>query len=89
VTIIPSAKEDISALFFDQKGLLTGIGRQGSKISKINPDYGRALCKMCIYQSLQAKRNKGSQVSHSAAFGPLKIALMNYLRFMAESIRLP
>ncbi len=33
-----TAKEDIYAFFFDQKGLMAGLGLQGSKISKINPD---------------------------------------------------
>jgi lipid-binding SYLF domain-containing protein len=30
--------DDIYAFIFDQKGLMAGIGIQGSKISKINPD---------------------------------------------------
>lgn len=30
-------KEDIYAIVFDQKGLMAGIGLQGSKITKINP----------------------------------------------------
>lgn len=33
-----TAKDDIYALFFDQKGLMAGIGIQGSKISRIEPD---------------------------------------------------
>lgn len=33
-----TAKEDIYAFIFDQKGLMAGLGIQGSKISKINPD---------------------------------------------------
>lgn len=33
-----TAKEDIYAFIFGQKGLMAGIGLQGSKISKINPD---------------------------------------------------
>jgi lipid-binding SYLF domain-containing protein len=33
-----TAKEDIYAFFFDQKGLMAGLGLQGSKISKITPD---------------------------------------------------
>jgi len=32
-----TAKDDIYAFIFDQKGLMAGIGLQGSKISKINP----------------------------------------------------
>ena len=32
-----TAKEDIYAFFFDQKGLMAGIGLQGSKITRINP----------------------------------------------------
>jgi len=31
-----SAKSDIYAFFFDQKGLMAGIGLQGTKITKIN-----------------------------------------------------
>jgi lipid-binding SYLF domain-containing protein len=31
-------KEDIYAFFFDQKGLMAGIGLQGSKITRITPD---------------------------------------------------
>ena len=30
-------KDDVYAFIFDQKGLMAGIGLQGSKISKINP----------------------------------------------------
>jgi lipid-binding SYLF domain-containing protein len=33
-----TAKEEIYAFFFDQKGLMAGLGLQGSKISKITPD---------------------------------------------------
>ena len=33
-----TAKEDIYAFFFDQKGLMAGLGLQGSKISPIKPD---------------------------------------------------
>ena len=33
-----TAKEDIYAFFFDQAGLMAGLGLQGSKISKITPD---------------------------------------------------
>ena len=33
-----TAKEDIYAFFFDQKGLMAGLGLQGSKITKIEPD---------------------------------------------------
>lgn len=33
-----TAKDDIYAFFFDQKGLMAGIGIQGSKISKFTPD---------------------------------------------------
>ena len=33
-----TAKEDIYAFFFDQSGLMGGLGLQGSKISKITPD---------------------------------------------------
>lgn len=33
-----TAKEDIYAFFFDQKGLMAGLGLQGSKITQINPD---------------------------------------------------
>ncbi|MES0363985.1 MAG: lipid-binding SYLF domain-containing protein [Desulfobacteria bacterium] len=33
-----TAKDDIYAFFFDQKGLMAGLGLQGSKISKITPD---------------------------------------------------
>jgi lipid-binding SYLF domain-containing protein len=32
-----TAKDDIYAFFFDQKGLMAGIGIQGSKITKIEP----------------------------------------------------
>ena len=31
-------KDDIYAFFFDQKGLMAGIGIQGSKITRITPD---------------------------------------------------
>lgn len=33
-----TAKEDIYVFIFDQKGLMAGIGLQGSKITKITPD---------------------------------------------------
>ena len=33
-----TAKEDIYVFFFDQSGLMAGLGIQGSKITKINPD---------------------------------------------------
>ncbi len=33
-----TAKDDIYVFFFDQKGLMAGMGLQGSKISKITPD---------------------------------------------------
>ncbi len=33
-----TAKDDIYAFFFDQKGLMAGLGLQGTKITKINPD---------------------------------------------------
>lgn len=33
-----TAKDDIYAFFFDQKGLMAGIGIQGSKITKITPE---------------------------------------------------
>jgi lipid-binding SYLF domain-containing protein len=33
-----TAKDDIYAFVFGQKGLMAGIGLQGSKITKINPD---------------------------------------------------
>lgn len=33
-----TAKEDIYAFFFDQKGLMAGLGLQGSKITPITPD---------------------------------------------------
>ncbi len=32
-----TAKADIYAMIFDQKGLMAGIGLQGSKITKLNP----------------------------------------------------
>jgi len=32
-----TAKDDIYAFFFSQKGLMAGLGLQGSKITKINP----------------------------------------------------
>ena len=31
-----TAKDDVYAFFFSQKGLMAGLGLQGSKISKIN-----------------------------------------------------
>jgi lipid-binding SYLF domain-containing protein len=33
-----TAKDDIYAFFFDQKGLMAGLGLQGTKIMKANPD---------------------------------------------------
>jgi lipid-binding SYLF domain-containing protein len=33
-----TAKEDVYAFFFSQEGLMAGLGLQGSKISKIDPD---------------------------------------------------
>lgn len=33
-----TGKEDIYAFFFEQEGLMAGIGLQGTKISKIEPD---------------------------------------------------
>ncbi|MDD5320879.1 MAG: YSC84-related protein [Methylococcales bacterium] len=33
-----TAKSGVYAFIFDQKGLMAGIGLQGSKISRINPD---------------------------------------------------
>ena len=33
-----TAKEDVYAFFFDQKGLMAGLNLQGSKISRITPD---------------------------------------------------
>jgi lipid-binding SYLF domain-containing protein len=33
-----TAKEDIYAFIFGQKGLMAGIGLQGSKITRISPD---------------------------------------------------
>lgn len=33
-----TAKDDIYAFFFDQKGLMAGIGIKGSKITQIHPD---------------------------------------------------
>ena len=33
-----TAKEDVYAFCFGQKGLMAGLGLQGSKITKINPD---------------------------------------------------
>lgn len=33
-----SAKDDIYVFFFDQKGLMAGLGIQGSKINKITPE---------------------------------------------------
>ena len=31
-------KDDIYAFIFSQKGLMAGLGLQGSKITRINPD---------------------------------------------------
>ena len=33
-----TAKDDIYAFFFDQKGLMAGLGLKGSKITRIHPD---------------------------------------------------
>jgi lipid-binding SYLF domain-containing protein len=33
-----TAKDDVYAFFFSQKGLMAGLGLQGSKITKITPD---------------------------------------------------
>jgi lipid-binding SYLF domain-containing protein len=33
-----TAKDDVYAFFFSQKGLMAGLGLQGSKISRITPD---------------------------------------------------
>jgi lipid-binding SYLF domain-containing protein len=33
-----TTKDDIYVFFFGQKGLMAGLGIQGSKISKITPD---------------------------------------------------
>ena len=33
-----TAKDEIYAFFFDQEGLMLGLGLQGSKITKISPD---------------------------------------------------
>jgi lipid-binding SYLF domain-containing protein len=33
-----SLKDDIYVFFFDQKGLMAGLGLQGTKITKITPD---------------------------------------------------
>lgn len=33
-----TAKEDVYTFIFDQKGLMAGLGIQGSKISRINPE---------------------------------------------------
>ena len=32
-----TARADVYAIFFDQKGLMAGLGLQGSKITRINP----------------------------------------------------
>jgi lipid-binding SYLF domain-containing protein len=32
-----TARDDVYAVFFDQKGLMAGLGLQGSKITRINP----------------------------------------------------
>lgn len=37
-----TAKDDVYVFFFDQKGLMAGLGLQGSKITKINPKKGKA-----------------------------------------------
>jgi lipid-binding SYLF domain-containing protein len=31
-----TAQKDIAAMFFDQKGLMGGVGLQGSKLSRMN-----------------------------------------------------
>jgi lipid-binding SYLF domain-containing protein len=33
-----TARSDVYAVFFDQKGLMAGIGLQGTKILRIHPD---------------------------------------------------
>jgi hypothetical protein len=33
-----TAKDDIYAFFFGQKGLMAGLGLQGSKITQIHPE---------------------------------------------------
>lgn len=33
-----TARQDIYAVFFDQKGLMAGLGLQGTKLSRIHPD---------------------------------------------------
>ena len=33
-----TTQDDIYVFFFDQKGLMAGLGLQGSKITQINPD---------------------------------------------------
>ena len=33
-----TARSDIYAFIFSQKGLMAGLGLQGSKITKVNPD---------------------------------------------------
>lgn len=33
-----TARDNVYAFFFDQKGLMAGLGLQGSKISKVDPD---------------------------------------------------
>jgi lipid-binding SYLF domain-containing protein len=33
-----TAKDDVYAFIFDQKGLMAGVGLQGSKITRIHPD---------------------------------------------------
>jgi lipid-binding SYLF domain-containing protein len=32
-----TARDDVYAIFFDQKGLMAGLGLQGSKITRITP----------------------------------------------------
>ncbi|MGZ8159717.1 MAG: lipid-binding SYLF domain-containing protein [Methylobacter sp.] len=34
-----TAKDNVYAFIFDQKGLMAGLGLQGSKITRIDPDY--------------------------------------------------
>jgi lipid-binding SYLF domain-containing protein len=33
-----TARSDVYAFFFDQRGLMAGIGLQGTKITRIHPD---------------------------------------------------
>lgn len=36
--MLTTARDDIYAFFFDQKGLMAGAGLQGTKISNIDPN---------------------------------------------------